>query len=243
MNTFNRIIMVLAIILALAVVVFIMMRPLQAVDLARVGLDRFEQALFDAQFFYIFLAASGGIALILLILLWLELRRRRQDFVQVDIEGGGRAKLSIASVAQNLEYRIAELPGVSNVIPRIKSRGKDLDVIIDLETDPPVNIPTLSAKIVDLCRNILEDQLGVKIHNKVQVNVQHEPYPRGAMPAEKPREKANTEVPAPEEKAQKEAEPPEPAPTSMEQEEEESTDEETEFDETSASDEEISTNW
>lgn len=232
MNTFNRIIVVLAIIVALAVVAFIMARPLEAIEIARVGLRYFEEGLFDEQFFYIFLGIGAGIELILLILLWLELRRRTRDSVQVDIEGGGRAKLSISSVAQSLEYRIDELPGVRRVRPRIKSRGKDLDVTIDLDTSPSVNIPVLSAKVVDLCRDILEGQLGVKIHNKVQVNVKHEPYPRGTMPSTEPfgkeEEKPVLETPGSEEREEEEAEPAESEPVFAEQEEEEETsDEET----------------
>ncbi|MFP3896829.1 MAG: alkaline shock response membrane anchor protein AmaP [Anaerolineales bacterium] len=214
MNTFNRIIMILAIIVALVVIAFVMIRPLEAVGFARVGLDYFEQILFEEQFFYIFLVITGGLELILLILLWLELRRRNRKSVQVDIEGGGRAKLNISSVAQSLEYRIDELPGVRKVKPRIKSRGKDLDVTIDLDTSPSVNIPVLSAKVVDLCRDILEGQLGVRIHRKVQVNVRHEPYPRGTMPSTEPfGEESTTEIPTSEERAGEETESAEPEPT------------------------------
>ncbi|MFO7918634.1 MAG: alkaline shock response membrane anchor protein AmaP [Anaerolineae bacterium] len=249
MNTFNRIIMVLAIILALVTVASIMARPLEAVELARLGLQYFEEGLFDEQFFYIFLGVAAGIELILLILLWLELRKRTRDSVQVDIEGGGRAKLSTSSIAQSLEYRIDELPGVREVKPKIKSRGKDLDVVIDLDTTPPVNVPVLSAKVVDLCRDILEGQLGVKIHNKVQVNVKHEPYPRGTMPSTEPfgkeEEEGKTvlETPGSEEREEKEAETAEPEPASTGQEEggeEETSNEETASDKGAS---EISTDW
>ena len=234
MNIFNRIVMVLAIIVALIVIAFIMIRPLQAVDLARLGLRYLEEGIFEEQFFYIFLAVTGGLELILLVLLWLELRRRRRKSVQVDIEGGGKAKLGTSSVAQSLEYRIDELPGVRKVKPKIKSRGKDVDVIIDLDTSPSVNIPVLSAKVVELCRDILEGQLGVKIHNKVQVNVRHEPYPRGTMPSTEPfGEEAVTEVPSSEQKEKIEAEPAEPEPTSTREEEKEADKESSE----------ISTDW
>jgi len=236
MNTFNRIIMVLVIMVALVVVAFIMIRPLQAVDFAKLGLRYFEEGIFEEQFFYIFLAVTGGLELILLIFLWLELRRRRRQSVQVEIEGGGRAKLGTSSVAQSLEYRIDELAGVRKVKPRIKSRGKDLDVVIDLDTSPSVNIPVLSAKVVDLCRDILEGQLGVKIHKKVQVNVKHEPYPRGTMPSTEPfGEEAVTEVPTSEQKQKEETKPTEPEPVFPEQEEEEK-----ESDEESP---EISSDW
>jgi hypothetical protein len=213
-----------------------MIRPLQAVDLARAGLRYFEDGLFEEQFFYIFLAVTGGLELILLILLWLELRRHRKKSVRVDIEGGGRAKLSTSSVAQSLEYRIDELPGVREVKPKIKSRGKNVDVIIDLDTSPSVNIPVLSAKVVELCRDILEGQLGVNIHGKVQVNVKHEPYPRGTMPSTEPfGEEAVTEVPSSEQEEPEETEPAQSGPTPVEEQEEgKETEEETP---------EISGNW
>lgn len=186
MNIVNRIVMVLAILLGLFVVLFVMIRPIDAVDLVRANLDYFAQGLFDDQSFFIFLAATGALEFVLLVLFWLELRRPRRKTVRIKTKGGGTAQLGVQSVAQSLEYRIDELAGVRKVRPSITSRGRDIRVAIDLDTSPSVNIPVLTDQIMDLCHDIVERQLGVKIHGKVKINVRHEPYPRGTMPPTTP---------------------------------------------------------
>ncbi|MCD6518705.1 MAG: alkaline shock response membrane anchor protein AmaP [Anaerolineae bacterium] len=182
MNVFNRIIMVIGILLWIVLLFFVAIRPLDAVAFARAQLDCFEKGIFEDQFFSTFLMSIGAIELVLIVLLWLELRRTRRKTVWIKTKGGGRAQLGIQSISQSLEYRIDELPGVRKVQAHVLSRGKDVKVRIDLDTSPSVNIPVLTDQIVDLCRDIVEKQLGVKIHGKVEVYITHEPYPRGTMP-------------------------------------------------------------
>lgn len=182
MNVFNRVVMVIALLFWLAVVAVILLRPLEAASLVKTYVSVFEEGLFNDQFFLLFLVIGGAILLLLLVLLVLELRRGRRHTVRVRTKGAGNAQLTVDSVVQSLEYRIDELPGVRQVEAHVASRGRDVEVVLDLDTSPSVNIPTLSDQIVTLCHDILEGQLGLRIHGKVRLNIRHEPYPSGAMP-------------------------------------------------------------
>ena len=192
MNVLNRIVMVVGIVLGLALSIWVMVMPLDAAYIARANVEYFEASLFDDQFFFLFLVGVGVAEFLLLVLLWLEVRRPRRKTVRIKTQGGGRAELGIESVGQSLEFRIDELAGVRKVQPRVTSRGRDVEVRIDLDTSPSVNIPVLTDQIVDLCHDIVEGQLGVRIHNKVRVNIKHEPYPRGTMPVAGPRREEPT---------------------------------------------------
>lgn len=196
MNTFNRIVMVLGILVWIAAVTFVVLLPLDAVGVARIGLDQFEQALFDDQFFTAFLAVCGGALFLLLVLLILEIRRPRRRTVRIKTQGRGNAQLDVESVTQSLEYRVDELAGVRQVRTHIHSRGKDVDVALDLDTSPSVNIPVLTDQVVSLAQDIVEGQLGLKIHGQVRVNIKHEPYPRGTMPVSTPQEREASARPA-----------------------------------------------
>jgi hypothetical protein len=195
MNVFNRVVMILAVILWLALIGFMLYDPLMAAQLTRTGVQAFEQSVFDPQFFLYFTIALAVVAFLLLVVLWAELRRGRRKSMRIKTSSAGRAQLGITSIAQSLEYRIDELAGVRKVHPRINSHGRDVEVAIDLDTSPSVNVPVLTGQIVDLCRDIVEGQLGVKIRGKVQVNVRHEPYPRGTMPPTGPLGDESVEVP------------------------------------------------
>mgnify|MGYP001105900580 CR=1 FL=1 len=182
MNTFNRIVMALAILFLMVAVVGLVLSPLDAVSVARLGVDAFEQSLFVAESYNTFLIASGVALFLLLVLLVLELRRPRRRMVRIKTQGRGNAQLNVESVTQSLEYRVDELAGVRQVRTHVSSRGNDVDVALDLDTSPSVNIPALTEQVVALAHDIVEGQLGLKVHGQVRVNIKHEPYPRGAMP-------------------------------------------------------------
>lgn len=186
MNVFNRIVMVLLVLCLFALVATLLVLPIQSVGFVRTYLDVFEMWVPGEQAFLIFLLGGAIILLLLFVLFILEVRNPRRKTVRIKTKGGGKAQLGIESVAQNLEYRIDELAGVRKVKPRISSRGRDVVVRIQLDTSPSVNVPVLTDQIIDLCHDIIETQLGVKIHGKVEVDVRHEPYPRGTMPATGP---------------------------------------------------------
>ena len=186
MNVFNRIVMILSILAWIALVVFTMLDPLSVIYFASDNLAYSEQVIFDELTFYYFIAGAGVVLLVLLILLWLEIRHRRYKTVRIKGKGKGTGELSIDSVVQSLEYRVDELLGVRKVRPRVTSRGRDVAIVLDLDTSPTVNIPVLTEQVVKLCQDVVEGQLGLKIHGKVRVGITHEPYARGAMPNRKP---------------------------------------------------------
>jgi len=186
MRVFNRIVVILGILIGIVGALFLVTYPIEAVKAAQANISLFEESLFNEQFRLYFIIGVAVWVVILLILLILELRRPRRKAVKIRTDSGANAVLGVNSVAQSLEARIDELAGVRKVTPHVKSRGKDVEVAVDLDTSPSVNIPVLTDQVVNLCRDIVEGQLGVKIHGKVLINVHHEPYPRGTMPPTQP---------------------------------------------------------
>ena len=183
MNVFNRIVMILAILVALLMTAVLIARPDMVVSVLRNGVDSFDRAIFDDQFVLVFSLTLGVMIIFLVLVLWLELRRPRPKLVRIRTKGGVSAQLGVQSILQSLQNRIDELPGVREVRPRVLSRGRDVDVFVDLDTGPSVNVPALTAQVEELCRDVVEGQLGAKIHGKVRVSIKHEPYPPGAVPS------------------------------------------------------------
>jgi hypothetical protein len=186
MNVFNRMVMVTLLLGLIALAVFLLVRPLQVVAWAKVNLDSFEAQLVDPAFWDIFFLGALGVIVVLVIVLWLEIRKRRRKTVRVRTRAKSDAQLAVESVSHSLEYRIDELAGVRKVVPKVRSYGKSVKVQLDLDTSPSVNIGLLTDQIVDMVHDIVEGQLGLKMAGKVQVNVHHEPYPKGTMPPTQP---------------------------------------------------------
>lgn len=183
MNVFNRVLVILLVLILAVAAIGLALRPLEAVALGRGVLNSLEQGIFQDQFFLIFLGSNIAIVVLALIILWLEIRSPRRKTVRVKTKGAGNAQLGVESVAQSLAYRVDEIAGVREVQPHIVSHGKDLEVALDIHTSPTVNIPVVSDQIVKLCHDIVEEQLGLKLHGKVRLNITHEPFPRGTMPS------------------------------------------------------------
>ncbi len=114
MNLFNRIVMVLACLILLVLVGFVLIQPLDAIDMARSGLAIFEQTVMNEQLYSIFLGVTSLILILLLVVLILELRHPRYRTVRV--KSKGNVQLDVSSVAQSLAYRVDELPGVRQVV-------------------------------------------------------------------------------------------------------------------------------
>ena len=186
MNVFNRIVMIVAVLLFIALAAYVMIAPSDASYFAQQGISYLEENVADAWFYQWFLIGGGVLLLVLLIVFYLEVRRGKRKAVRIKTQGGGYARLEIGSVAESLEYRVDELAGVRKVKTRITSRGKDVEVALDLDTSPSVNIPVLTDQIIALCHDIVEGQLGIQIHGRPIINIKHEPYPRGTMPSTKP---------------------------------------------------------
>ncbi|MGI6367675.1 MAG: alkaline shock response membrane anchor protein AmaP [Anaerolineae bacterium] len=183
MNVLNRIVMVLLILALMALAAVMFYDPQRALEAGTWGMDMARDGVLSiasAQTLY-YRIALAVLGLLLFVLLILELRRTRKKSVRIRTEGSGKASIGVESVTQSLAYRIDELPGVRDAKPRISSRGKDVTVSVELHTSPSVNVPNVTNQVVALAHEIIETQLGVKIHGPVEVVVAHEPFPRGSM--------------------------------------------------------------
>lgn len=183
----------------------VLIRPDIAGDAATRGVTYVTEGIRDNWFYQWFLLIGGAVLLLLLVLLLLELRKPRRKLVRIKTQEGGSARMDITSVAQSIENRVDELAGVRGVKTRITSRGKDVDVAVDLDTSPSVNIPALTDQIIGLTHDIVEGQLGIQIHGRPVINIKHEPYPRGTMPSGKPQPEAVAAPPPPVVQAKPEA--------------------------------------
>lgn len=181
MNVFNRVAMVLIILALFALVVLLVLFPRPIAQFIQTAMGNTLELLNDGQFFIVFVAVCALVLLVLLVFLWMELRRPQLKMVRISAAKSGEAQLGIQSVASSLENRVDELNGVRKAEAQVISHGKDVEVLLNLDTSPSVNVPMLSDQIIELTRNIVETQLGLKIRGKVRINIRHEPYPRGAM--------------------------------------------------------------
>lgn len=182
MNLFNRFITILAIVLVWFVIVAVAAAPGTAQGWAQQGLDWAGNSLdaFQAQqpgWLWLLIRAGVivSVTLLALALLWNEVRRKKTPVVKVRLPSGGEGSVTADSVARRLAWHLDQLADVVTAAPHIKTRGAAVDVTIDLETAPDVDVPMKTEEVIAVTRDVVETQMGLRV-NKTEVRIHHAPY-------------------------------------------------------------------
>lgn len=181
MNIFNRVLVVLLLILLLALAVLIAVLPIQTALAVESGLRNFREFLNNAEKSYFWLYTIARVALVLLALvivlplLWGELKPRRPKAVYVLTETGSKASVTTDSVARRLAWHIDQLADVISVTPQVTASGKAVNVVLNLETQPEIDVPMKTDEVVRVAREVIVDRMGLQL-GKVDVRIKHAPY-------------------------------------------------------------------
>ncbi len=188
MNTFNRVAMIIILlsvsaIIALGILALLFipasLGPLFTNLSTRLGSPAGDPRLRDLQ---LEMTVLGLILFVpCVVLLLLELRRTARDSIRITNVSGSEAHLSTQAVAQSLIYYVSALPGIARVKPRLVASKKNVNVRLDVETMPDVDVRAKTTEITQTARSVIEDKLGLKL-NRLNIQIHHAAYPRGYTP-------------------------------------------------------------
>ncbi len=185
MNIFNRIVVILLLIVFLAVAVLLAVLPLQTVTAVQRSMENFGVFLANAEKSYLWLYVAGRVLLTLVallifgFLLWGEIRPRRARAVRVLTETGSQASVTTDSVARRLVWHIDQLADVISVTPEVTASGKAVNVLLNLETRPEIDVPMKTDEVVRVAQEVITERMGLQL-GKVEVRIKHAPYQEGA---------------------------------------------------------------
>jgi hypothetical protein len=123
----------------------------------------------------------GQIATVLLmllipgLLLWLEIKRPRPRAAQMSLEGTAQAQVTTESVAQRLKWHLGQLADVLSVQPTVRASGRRVNVEIEVETTPEIEVPMKTEEVIAVTREVVEDRMGLCL-GKLDVRVRHAPF-------------------------------------------------------------------
>jgi hypothetical protein len=102
-------------------------------------------------------------------LLGLEWRRPRPQAIPLTGTGTGMTSLAAESVSERLRQDVQQMPQVRQANPILTVRGKAVDVLLEVRTDPNVDVPTKASEIDQVARDSVA-RLGLKL-NRLQVKI------------------------------------------------------------------------
>lgn len=181
MAIFNRIVAALLWLVLVAGLSLLAVAPLTTIERVQTGLAALESTLRGWQEAsptnFLIAQAAFGVAVVLIFgtLFWLELWAGRRRGVRIRTVGGGSAEVDTVSVGRRLEWHLDQLAEIIRVVPVVRSRGGSVDIKLEIEAAPDVDIPLKTDEVVELTRDIIEQDMGLKL-GKLDVHVRCAPF-------------------------------------------------------------------
>lgn len=181
MVIFNRVVtailwlLLLVLVCLLAVLPFATLGQIQtAITAASVALQRWQAQ--SATNFLIAQAAFGVTGVLIFgTLLWVELLAGRRRGVRIRTAAGGSAEVDAGSVSRRLEWHLDQVAEIISVVPTVKARGSAVDIVLEVETAPAIDIPMKTEEVVETTRDIIEQDMGLKL-GKLDVRIRYAPF-------------------------------------------------------------------
>lgn len=195
MNTVNRVLIVILLLVAVVLCSVLLVVPVQVLDVvAREAagwaelLNRFEP--YSVEWFVrvslgVLFALTLDIIFVLLIIL--EVRRPAAKAIRVEQTAGGEVLIGVASIADRLRYEVDQLSGVLRTKPKVSAKRHGVVVELDVEMAAEIDVPEKAEQVVEVARQVVEERMGLKLASPPKVNLRVVSYPRGPrVPADRP---------------------------------------------------------
>jgi hypothetical protein len=180
MNVFNRVVTTILWLALAAVVSVAAVIPLGTVawlqtQLGRAGVLLSEWKAANPTNFLIGQIAVAITAVLLFgFLAVLEVWTARRRGVRIRTAQGGSAELDPSSVSRRLSWRLDQLAEIVTVAPTVKAKGGAVDIKLEIETAPDVDVPMKTDEVVEVTREIIEQDMGLKL-GKLDVRMRYAP--------------------------------------------------------------------
>jgi len=190
MNLANRLIIVLgALLLIFAVAVMILFTWAAASESVE-RLSDFVQFLDDHQEdngSRVILTLGGiVVALLALVVVIAELTPPRAERVPVRDVRAGDALLSTDAIAHRLQQEVSVVPHVTQAKATVTTRGKGVEVDLELHVDPDTNLALTSEEACRAVENLLTNRLSVEMARPPRLNLRYSELRLAGAPTEAP---------------------------------------------------------
>lgn len=181
MTTFNRTVATLLWLALLTVTCALAIAPITTIETAQEGLTSLGETIegwrsIDPENFAIgqWAIVAASIAIFGL-LVWLEILALRRRGVRVRTAQGGSVEVETNSIGRRLEWHLDQLPEIITVVPVVRSKGGSVDIKLELEAAPDIDVPMKTDEVVEATRYIIEQDMGLKL-GKLDVHMRCAPF-------------------------------------------------------------------
>jgi len=189
MNAFNRVFSIIALIILLVIGIFSLLAPnlitgiITSIDAGIKTLSNNTGEGWSPAEWAIRLLFTLVWIGVVVGLLWLELRK--PDFRSVQVmrsTGSGRLRVSTKAITDRVRQRVDSLSGIINSTVEISAQNKAIAVHLDVLSAHDTDLVLKGEEIVGAVRNVVQDELGLKLFAKPVVTMKAAPAPKNIFP-------------------------------------------------------------
>ncbi len=174
MNVFNKLFTITGLIFLMVLGAVTLFSPSTTLSLLQNAADTIHTSIFanmpQTARFLVRALLAVILVLILLGILWLEVRRPAQKTVEVGRSNGGTTiRISTDAIESKLRDSIDGLTGVIGSKVLAQTRGKAVQVQLDVLATKDTDLVAKAEEISGLTRTLIQEQLGLKLHSKPQI--------------------------------------------------------------------------
>jgi hypothetical protein len=178
MNALNKVLVVLAVLLAIPVCVALLVAPVQILGAAGGGLEAvisWLEAVPSLLRVVLGILCALAWLVICVLFLVLELRRPPARTVRLEKVGGGEVEVSLRTVGEHIAYGVDQLPGVLRVRPSVSARRGGVVIELEVDTAGDMDVPVRAAQVVEAVRSVVEERVGVRLARPPKVRLRAAP--------------------------------------------------------------------
>lgn len=178
MNFINRMLVTLQMLITIALVPILIVLLLFSRQALVDGVTNVARGLVSGPNALLTQMICAGLAalifLIAILVLFLELHRPATKRLKVQEVMGGQVEVTVEAIAHRLEHVISQIADVTRVRPRVAAtkKGNIVDLFLEVETSPDVNVPQKTQEIIAASRQVMEERMGLKV-GKIEMRLDH----------------------------------------------------------------------
>ncbi len=182
MNAFNRIVVFIVLALLLISLVALALAPFSTLSWLQGVLGNGAAVISEYQtsdtlnFNIARIAVVIAALVIFLPLLMAEIPRRKVEPTVRLQTTSGDAQVTADSIARRLSWHLDQLADVISVQPEVRPRGDRVDVLLNVETSPAIEVPMKTEEVMLVAREVVEDRMGLKL-GRLDVRIRHTDFP------------------------------------------------------------------
>jgi hypothetical protein len=177
MNAFNRVFVIITLVVLLVAGVLALVAPAFTLSLIQNTANSIRTNFFagftDVGRFIARVTLAIGWAMLMGLLLWREMRRSSSRTIEVARYTGGNAiRISTGAVAEKVQDAVNGISGVIDAKVKATGRERAVEIKLDVTATKDTDLVSKAEEIAIVTRQVVQDQLGLKLSGKPQVAIQ-----------------------------------------------------------------------